>query len=85
MGTSTFLPTIQAPVLITSAASAALAGAAVIDFETETQGSFTTAIQDSTGWYLLLLVLALVGIIAQARERSAMTRTVQETWYAESR
>ena len=50
-----------------------------------TQGSFTTAIQDSTGWYLLLLVLAVVGIIAQARERSAMTRTVQETWYAESR
>lgn len=50
-----------------------------------TSGSVTTAIQDSTGWYVLLLVLAVVGIIAQARERSAMTRTVQETWYAESR
>lgn len=50
-----------------------------------TQPGFSEVIQDSTGWYLLLLVLAVVGIIAQARQRSAMRRTVQETWYAESR
>jgi hypothetical protein len=49
-----------------------------------TQGSATDAIQDSTGWYLLLLALAFAGIVAQTRQRAALRRTVQETWYAES-
>lgn len=50
-----------------------------------TQPGFTEVIQDSTGWYVLLLALAVVGIIAQARQRASLQRTVQETWYAESR
>lgn len=49
-----------------------------------TQVSVTDTIQDSWGWYLLLLALVLGGIIAQTRQRVAMRRTVQETWYAES-
>ena len=50
-----------------------------------TQGTVTESIKDGTGWYLLALALALVGIVAQTRQRSAMSRSVQETWYAESR
>jgi hypothetical protein len=50
-----------------------------------TQGTFTTAVADSWGWYLLLLALALAGVVVQTRQRLAMRRTVRETWYAESR
>jgi hypothetical protein len=49
-----------------------------------TQGAFTDAVKDSWGWYLTLLVLAFVGIFAQARQRVMMRRTIQEVWYAES-
>jgi hypothetical protein len=49
-----------------------------------TQGAFTDAVQDSWGWYLTLLVLALVGIFAQARQRVMMRRSIEEVWYAES-
>ena len=49
-----------------------------------TQGTFTDAVQDGWGWYLLLLVLALVGIVVQTRARLTMRRTVRETWYAET-
>jgi hypothetical protein len=50
-----------------------------------TEGSITAAIQDGWVWSLLLLVLALVGIVAQTRQRTALRRSVEETWYAESR
>ena len=50
-----------------------------------TRGAFTDAVQDSWGWYLLLLALALVGIVVQTRQRVAMRRTVSETWYVETR
>lgn len=50
-----------------------------------TQGSVTSAIQDGALWSLLLLALALVGIVAQTRQRTALRRSVEETWYAESR
>jgi hypothetical protein len=50
-----------------------------------TQGAFTDAVQDSWGWYLTLLALALVGIVAQARQAVMMRSTIEEVWYAESR
>jgi hypothetical protein len=50
-----------------------------------TQGNFTQAVQASWGWYLTLVVLALLGIVAQTRQRLAMRRSIQETWYVESR
>lgn len=50
-----------------------------------TRAGFTQAVDDSWGWYLTLLVLALVGIVAQVRQRAEMRRTVRETWYVESR
>ena len=49
-----------------------------------TDGTFVEAVQASWGWYVLLLALVIVGIIAQTRQRVAMRRTVRESWYAES-
>ena len=50
-----------------------------------TRSTFTAAIDDGWGWYLLLLALAVIGIVAQTRQRLLMRRTIQETWYAKSR
>ena len=50
-----------------------------------TQGAFTDKVEDSWGWYLTLLVLAFVGIVVQARQRTMMRRSVNEVWYAEAR
>ncbi len=49
-----------------------------------TRGDFTQAVHAGWGWYLTLLALALIGIVAQTRQRLAMRRSVHETWYAES-
>lgn len=49
-----------------------------------TRGAFTDAVEASWGWYLALVVLALVGMVAQTRERLAMRRSVHEAWYVES-
>ncbi|WP_404390701.1 DUF4203 domain-containing protein [Humibacillus xanthopallidus] len=49
------------------------------------RGDFTDTVQANWGWSLALLALALIGIIAQARQREAMRRSVHETWYVESR
>ena len=35
--------------------------------------------------WVLLLVLAIAGILAQTRQRLTMRRSINETWYAESR
>jgi hypothetical protein len=56
-----------------------------IDSADFTRGTFTQAVHAGWGWYLTLLALALIGIVAQTRQRLAMRRTVQETWYVESR
>jgi hypothetical protein len=56
-----------------------------IDSADFTRGNFTQAVHASWGWYVTLLVLALVGIVAQTRQRLAMRRSIQETWYVESR
>jgi hypothetical protein len=49
-----------------------------------TRAGFTAAVQTSWFWYLLLVVLVLVGIVAQTRQRLAMRRSIHEAWYAES-
>jgi len=49
-----------------------------------TQGAFTDAVEDSWGWYLLLLALAATGIIAQARAAMVTRRTIEAAWYGES-
>jgi hypothetical protein len=50
-----------------------------------TRGAFTDAVKDSWGWYLTVVVLAVVGILAQARQVLLTRRTIHEVWYAESR
>ena len=49
-----------------------------------TKGDFTAAVQDSWGWWLTLLVLAIIGIAAQVRQQALMRRTISETWYVET-
>ena len=48
-------------------------------------GSFSSAVDASWGWYVLLLVLALIGFVAQTRQRVAVRRSINEAWYAQSR
>ena len=56
-----------------------------IDSADFTRGDVARAVHAGWGWYLTVLVLALIGIVAQTRQRLAMRRTVQQSWYAESR
>jgi hypothetical protein len=49
-----------------------------------TNGAFIDAVRTSWVWYALLIALALVGIVAQTRQRLIMRRTVREAWYVES-
>jgi len=49
-----------------------------------TRGTFTDTVKDSWGWYLLLVVLAVFGIVVQARQQIAMRRSIHDVWYAES-
>jgi len=50
-----------------------------------TQSAFAEAVEDGWGWYLTLVVLAVLGIVAQARQAAVMRQSVREVWYAESR
>jgi len=50
-----------------------------------TQGTFTDAVSASWVWSLTLLVLAVVGFVAQTRTRVNRSRTINEAWYAERR
>ena len=49
------------------------------------RGDFTDTVSNSFGWSLLLLVLAIAGILVQARQRAVMRQNIQEVWYAEAR
>ena len=46
-------------------------------------GAFADSVDDSWGWYLLLLALSFGGIIVQASQAAAMRRSVAEAWTAE--
>jgi hypothetical protein len=48
------------------------------------RGDFTDTVSNSLGWSLLLLVLAVAGIVVQARQRALMRRNIEAVWYAES-
>jgi hypothetical protein len=50
-----------------------------------TRAAFTETVKDSWGWYLTLLVLAVFGIIIQARQRAVMRRTIHAYWSAQAR
>jgi hypothetical protein len=49
-----------------------------------TPSAVTDAVQDSWGWYLLLVALAVGGIVSQTRQRLAMRRTIHGAWAAET-
>lgn len=49
------------------------------------EGSFSSAVDASWVWWVLLLVLALIGFVAQTRQRVAVRRSINDAWYAQSR
>ena len=49
-----------------------------------TDPAFTDTVQDGWLWASLLLVLAVIGILVQSRQRAMMRRSVREYWYAET-
>jgi hypothetical protein len=49
-----------------------------------TRSAFNDRIDDSWGWYLTLLVLAILGIVVQARQRMVMRRAMHEYWYVQT-
>jgi hypothetical protein len=48
-------------------------------------GGFSGTAEVSWVWYALALVLAVIGIVAQTRQRVAVRRSVNEAWLAEAR
>jgi hypothetical protein len=54
-----------------------------LNSETLTRSSFADALHGSWVWYATLVVLALLGIVAQTRQRLAMRQSIHESWYAE--
>jgi hypothetical protein len=55
-----------------------------LNSEDFTRSAFTKAVEDSWGWYLVLLVLAVIGIVTQARAAMVARRTIRQVWYAEA-
>jgi hypothetical protein len=49
-----------------------------------TEGDFTDRVSDSFGWGLLVVVLAIIGIVVQLRQRAVMRQSIQETWHSPS-
>ena len=49
-----------------------------------TEGSFSSAVDTSWVWWVLLVVLALVGILVQTRQQVVMRRSINDAWYARS-
>ena len=49
-----------------------------------TRAGFTAAVNDGWGWYLTLVVLAVVGFLAQTRARMVTRRSVRQAWYVET-
>jgi hypothetical protein len=47
------------------------------------RGDFSDTVSNSFGWSLLLVVLAIAGIVFQARQRVLMRQSIHEVWYAE--
>ncbi|MGB7818583.1 MAG: DUF4203 domain-containing protein [Ornithinibacter sp.] len=56
-----------------------------LDSEEFTGGAVTGAIEVSPWWSVAVLVLAVVGIVAQTRARNEMRRDLRQTWAAEPR
>jgi hypothetical protein len=55
-----------------------------LNSEDFTRGDFSSAVSDSFGWTLLLIVLAIGGIAIGAAQRALLSRTIRETWYVEN-
>ena len=84
------MPMIVLVVISSFAGAVSVVGGLMLVFgslnsSTFTRGDFTDTVENGWAWSLLLLMLAIAGIINQARQRAILQATVQEAWYAESR
>ena len=55
-----------------------------LNSEDFTEEGIAHAVDAGCGWYLLALVLALVGIVVQTRQQVAIRRSVREAWSTEA-
>jgi hypothetical protein len=82
------MPMIVLALVSSLAGAASVVGGFMLVFGSLNSADFTqTAIMDglkgSWGWSLMLLVLAIVGFVAQTRSRVNRRRTISEAWYVE--
>ena len=49
-----------------------------------TRGDFVDKVDNNWFWYLLLLVLIVIGILGHLRQRAIMNQSIREYWYAEA-
>ncbi|MGO4257357.1 TM7S3/TM198-like domain-containing protein [Marmoricola sp. RAF53] len=47
-----------------------------------TRSAFSDRVQDSWGWYLTVVVIAIVAILVQTRQAIALRRSLRENWVA---
>ena len=51
-----------------------------LDSATFTDATFSSRVDDDWWWYVAVLVLAIAGVVSQARDMAALSRSVRLTW-----
>jgi hypothetical protein len=82
------MPMIVLALVSSLAGAASVVGGFMLVFGSLNSADFTQAaimdgLKGSWGWSLMLLVLAIVGFVAQTRSRVNRRRTISEAWYVE--
>jgi len=55
-----------------------------LDSTTFTDGNFTSRVEDDWWWYAVFLVLAVAGVLSQARDVAALRRSMRQAWASTS-
>jgi hypothetical protein len=83
------MPMIMLVVLSSIAGAVAVTGGLMLVFgalntSDFNRGDFVDKVDNNWFWYLLLLVLMVIGIFGQLRQRAIMNQSIREYWYAEA-